>query len=73
MTLDGYKCCKDNKTEWCAMKVKEGTKGGDGTPSFISRKVMLSETEHLGWIMGGNQPWKRGVSEHLGRQNGASP
>lgn len=30
------------------MKVREGTKGGDGTPSFISRKVMLSETEHLG-------------------------
>lgn len=32
VTLDGNKCCKDNKTECCAITVREGTKEGDGAP-----------------------------------------
>ena len=60
--FDSYECCRDNKTRWCSVRVRGDVRGGDRAfLHFISRKVLLSETQHLSWVMGQHPPWRSGV------------
>lgn len=71
VTLDGYKCCKDNKTVCCAMTVREGTKGGDRAPLHLYQEGNAEWDRTLKLSNGRGSAMRKWESEHLGIQNGA--
>lgn len=64
MTLDTYKCCNGNKTEWYSMTVREGSKEGTGH-SFIlyqGRHYWVSYNTKAEW-------WEGPAIEKVGVQS----
>lgn len=60
--FDSYECCRDNKTGDVLWEHGGDVRGGDRAfLHFISRKVLLSEPQHLSWAIGQHQPWGSGV------------